>query len=402
MSDRTAVLFGTSRDRPLHFAGRQYELETLTKRLQYIRATGDVSGGMILVEGVQGVGKKQLLDEFGRRAVASATPAGSIAWLSISTASIRDEFTLFSRIVAAVGHREREAERIAGLASRATGGAIAGVRINVERAVRQTNSLEQLLVRSKREGLWETRAMILSVDEIQNVTAEERRVLRQLHEGRHGCPLMVVGAGLQHATERLGGRLTRADGTTDSAVISRFAKRLSIGPLSRAETMEAIIEGLASLGHRIDQAAAAALAVASMDFPQHVHGYVEGALESISKHGDLASQVALESALAHGDGARVSYYQERLKGMERPELMMILADAMRRTGREYLPWSEAANLLGDVTEGERALEDAIAHGVLTKGTLRQLSFGLPSFRSYIDRTLRTACLTADVDEIACC
>ena len=101
MSDRRAALFGTSRDRPLHFAGRRDELGAMTKHLRYISGTGDVSGGMMLVEGVQGVGKTQLVDEFGRKAVATATPPGSVAWLGLSTASIRDEFALFSRIVAA-------------------------------------------------------------------------------------------------------------------------------------------------------------------------------------------------------------------------------------------------------------------------------------------------------------
>ena len=85
MSDSGAALFGTSRDRPLHFAGRGDELGAMTKHLQYIRGTGDVSGGMILVEGVQGVGKTQLVDEFSRRAVATATPPRSVAWPSLST-----------------------------------------------------------------------------------------------------------------------------------------------------------------------------------------------------------------------------------------------------------------------------------------------------------------------------
>ena len=69
---------------------------------------------------------------------------------------------------------------------------MAGARISVERAVRQAKSLEHMLVLSKQNGLWEARALILTVDEIQNITAEERRVLSQLHEGRHGCPIMVV------------------------------------------------------------------------------------------------------------------------------------------------------------------------------------------------------------------
>ncbi len=104
-------------------------------------------------------------------------------------------------------------------------------------------------------------------------------------------------------------------------------------------------------------------------------------MESISKHGNLASDIALQDALACGGAARTSYYEERLKGMERPELMVTLADAMRRTGRESLSWAEAKHLLGDAAQGGQALNDAIAHGVLTKGALRQISFGMSSFRN---------------------
>lgn len=63
-------LLGSERDKPPHFAGRRRELRELSARLDYIRATSDPSGGMALIDGVQGSGKTQLLvlDDAGRLA----------------------------------------------------------------------------------------------------------------------------------------------------------------------------------------------------------------------------------------------------------------------------------------------------------------------------------------------
>ena len=61
-------LLGLERNRPLHFAGRGRELRILNDYLAYIRRTSDASGGMVLIDGVQGVGKTQLVAEFVRRA----------------------------------------------------------------------------------------------------------------------------------------------------------------------------------------------------------------------------------------------------------------------------------------------------------------------------------------------
>ena len=54
-------------------------------RLEYIRASSDPSGGMVLIDGVQGVGKTQLLAEF----VACAKAAdANVAHLDLTTADI--------------------------------------------------------------------------------------------------------------------------------------------------------------------------------------------------------------------------------------------------------------------------------------------------------------------------
>ena len=63
-----APSFGTARDPPPYFAGRRKELKTLRSCLRYIRETSDPRGGMVLIDGVQGVGKTQLLAQFSAEA----------------------------------------------------------------------------------------------------------------------------------------------------------------------------------------------------------------------------------------------------------------------------------------------------------------------------------------------
>lgn len=76
---------GYERDRPPYFAGRKRELRELSCRLDYIRATSDPAGGMVLIDGVQGAGKTQLLAEFVARAKAADA---QVAHLDMTTADI--------------------------------------------------------------------------------------------------------------------------------------------------------------------------------------------------------------------------------------------------------------------------------------------------------------------------
>lgn len=68
MANTGEPLLGLERNRPLHFAGRVRELRVLNDYLAYVRRTGDPTGGMILIDSVQGIGKTQLVAEFVRRA----------------------------------------------------------------------------------------------------------------------------------------------------------------------------------------------------------------------------------------------------------------------------------------------------------------------------------------------
>ena len=54
----------TARQPPLHFAGRKRELADFAAMFADVRRLGRPPGGLVLVDGVQGVGKTQLVKHF--------------------------------------------------------------------------------------------------------------------------------------------------------------------------------------------------------------------------------------------------------------------------------------------------------------------------------------------------
>lgn len=378
-----ARLFGSARDVPPYFAGRRNELDTLRKRLEYIRRTGDPRGGLVLIDGVQGVGKTQLLEQF----ASTAAKDRRTAVLNVPTSGLANELALFASIVEVLGGNDNMAKQIADAAGGLTSAKIASVGVSAQRPDRLNLSLNDMLARSRRDSeLWRDGLLILAVDEIQAIAAEERRTLKMLHDGLHGCPILLLGAGLQHATTRLAADLPTPDGRMDTSGISRFAERLTLGPLNHGDALQAIVLGLDAMGHRVGEEQAAVLAKASMGFPQHIHSYLRGALQAAAEHGDLGTDAALQSALAFGDQQRVHYYQERLRSMERPARMLALAQHMVESGKRIVFWDEAAAAISTsdtATEADDVLADAVSKGVLTTDEYHRVSFGIPSFHDHM-------------------
>ena len=377
-------MLGLERNRPLHFAGRAHELRVLNDYLAYIRSTNDATGGMILVDGVQGVGKTQLLAEFVRRAKQSDP---NIHHLPLVTADIPEHpralFTMLTRQL------PRPAARLAAVFDRVREECLGVAKVRISPA---PASLGTLLAGSARADRWRNQALIVTVDEIQGIGRRERRMIKVLHEGVHGCPIMVVGAGLQHAREALSRTYALANGEVDDSTISRCATRLTLSGLSEAEALEAVTKSVAAAKPgELPSGAARTLAAASMGFPHHVHGYVAAALEALRSHGTLESDSALRQALAIGDANRNQFYESRLTAMALPDAMHHLAAAMDDGGRGGLSRAEATALLrahlpptadaGDAAA--EVLRSAIEKGVLTAAPDGYVTFGIPSFHDYM-------------------
>ena len=382
MSDTQLAKLRSERGPPPYFAGRAKELAALRKRLDDLCETGNPRDGMALIIGVPGVGKTQLGQKFAADAAAHKA-AINIRQLAIDTTMLEHDIDLFMAVARALD-AEEAGRSVAELDTRSTG-RTAGVGVVrggiTQEHARHTGRLSALLDASRQTNMWHGKALLLLVDELQSVAPAGMRALRVLHQGDHGCPILLVGIGLQHTQQVLG---NPADGSTG---ISRVATPIQLTCLSDSEALDAIRRGMSAMGHDIPEPATAALAKASYGFPQHIHGYLQGALDAIAEHGSLAAGPALTAALAAGDQARTDYYDARLGMLTDQDAMLPVIATLLREGRESLRRSEAVRAVSAAAfDGEKTVREAIIHGVLTlqRGGV---SFGIPSFRGYMERLL---------------
>ena len=378
MIDTPPVSFRTERGPPPYFAGRTRELAILDERVDILRGTRDPSEGMALIVGVPGVGKTQLGRKFTDE-LAKRDDQADIALLRIDTGMLASDVDVFMSMADALG-RQEAFRRAAEIDTKVTriGGGLGPVKGDMtQEHVRRTGVLSALLHRSKIASAWDGKVLVLVVDELQTISPAGMDNLRVLHEGSHGCPILPVGIGLVHTPQVL----ANPNGT---AGISRVAQMIVLGALPEHEAREAVERGMAALGHAISECAVQSLAKASLGFPQHIHGYLAGAREAIAKHGHLDGCAALQDALKAGDQARAAYYDQRLGTLVDPGSVRPLVEAMVEQDRTSLGRREAvltANKAG--IDGENVVAEAIARGVLTPDSRGDVSFGIPSFHSYM-------------------
>ena len=378
------TLLGTERNAPPHFAGRTDELAKLSAYAEYVFQNADPSGGIALIDGVPGSGKTQLMREFVERE--RAKRKGVLA-LAVTTADLpEDPKSLMFLIASAMPVGRRRALGIVGESRRAKSFSLAGVgKFDWENPVAPDLPITEMLRLSQDTGWWKDQSMILSIDEVQTIEPPVRRMLRVLHEGLHGCPIMVVCAGLPHSPRVL------ADSKDDPHTISRCAMRLRLGPLSPDEAREAIVRGLDNLRLPGADAVGEELATASMGFPQHVHGYIAGAMTARDLIGAPSDKRFLNAALERGNEIRSQYYESRLSAMRAPKgIVYLLASAMDDGGREkpmYL--HEVVQALEDIPAAHNpaglsataVIDAAVEAGVLVEQAGRY-SFGIPSFHQH--------------------
>ncbi len=402
---------GTHRDELPYFAGRRAELAALRKRLGRLCSTGDPRGGMSLIMGVPGVGKTQLGLTFAKDAVTNAS-APKVRHLALNTSILESDLDLFMAIAYALD-ADKIGREVADLDSKTTRRDLACLRgedvhkrvkfcdrhgvceanSNAPRRARfgagwlkagrtqeharYTGRLFALLLASRRTRMWKDVALVLTVDELQTIQPSGLAALRVLHEGDHGCPILIVGIGLQHTPSVLAG-------TSDTPGISRLAQIIHLRPLPDDEALDAIKGNMQALGHGIPEACAEALAKASQGFPQHIHGYLAAALQAIEEHGALDRGPSLQSALQAGHQARIDYYDSRLRLLQGIKPMRTLAGVMDQRGESALAIEDAATELDAAGfNGKESLDKAIAHGVLAKDPPGAVSFGIPSFHGYM-------------------
>ena len=365
------------RQPPLYFAGRTAEIDSLREALAMLCASGDPSNGIELLTGVPGAGKTQLANEYAKRVAGERHSGRTVHVVDLDTHLLTDEIGVFLTLAKALGEAAI-GKAVSGLDTKTTGRTVAGVQAGATVSHgRRTGTLPKLLSDSLDAGMWRGKALVVVIDELQSVEPAGMAALRVLHRGAHGCPIQLIGFGLQHTPAVLA---APGDGV---AGISRVAKKTVLAPLDAAESRDAVAGNLQALGHdSVPPASVQGLAEASFGFPRHVHGYLEGANAAIAAHGHLEGQ-ALDEALAHGDEKRTEHYNERLQAAKGHQSMLALAAAMERLGRRKLARDEALEALKDDGRDPASLDAAVAHGVLVADENDDLSFGIPSFHRHM-------------------
>lgn len=376
------------RGKPLYFAGRHAELSRLARYLRALRSTGDATMGMVLIDGVQGIGKTQLALEFARRQCTDDPRVLHLACGVDMLAGDADE--LVDTITRELPKRDASAASL-----------IDSIRRNVKvlpyrmQLRERDRTFGQLLATTRQRGWWDGHALILAIDEIQSIEPEPRSLLKVLHEGFHGCPIMTIGMGLQHTQEVLSAKAVRTDGSEDKGAISRFGLRLTLDMLSEGEAAEAVERGVESTGlGAVPSALAKQIGEAAKGFPQHLHGYIQAAVDALEEGLDLESAATQARILSAGANARTDFYRSRLQSVNRRYRVGILhlAATMANTANvegSQLRFHEAIQAVDDLgvrgVEGTAVVSDAIEKGVLRHRDDDTLAFPIPSFHDYMLR-----------------
>ena len=387
------VLLGGDRSRSLHFAGRRSELAALHARLEYVVSEQDPEDGLVLIDGIQGIGKTGLLREFARQAVSGERRCGEteIAHLPLVAEELGERpgdlaATMLNSIPSAVPKDIQGAKQ-------EVSRAFAWTRRTVKRGpgfelrVQADLPLNQLLRESKDLGWWDGRALLLTIDEVQNIDGNGRRNLATLHEGKHGCPILVVCAGLQHSRQVLQDPLQTTD-DRPSPGISRFTAH-TLTMLSHEDSIEAVRQSVLKASDRsLPTDLAEQIATVCMGFPQHLHGYVQASVSALRTWDALETNDAKHWVMTQGDDARRTYCEGRLTSFSPDEgiaLCQVAAIASEREGR--VPWRTAAEAIDAAdtsTTGRQLLTAAIQKGVvsLAEGST-DLVFPIPSLMNHL-------------------
>lgn len=370
------------REPPPYFAGRQAELERLNGDLGRVVEAGSTTGGLLLIEGVPGAGKTQLAVKFANDATATSK---RIKTAMIGTDMLADPVGLLLEFGRVVG-REDAARKAAELDTRSTDRTVDVAKVvaggRTREHARHSGSFGRMLRATHNAKMWSNvDALVLVVDELQTLTPGGITALQVMHEGTHGCPIMLLGVGLQHTKQVLASPGDGAKG------ISRLVEAIRLGNLSDDAAADAIEHGLDRVGRNIPRQRALELAAPTFGFPQHVHGHLAAAGGVYDRHGALVTDEQIAEAKQIGAQKRTIYYDSRLESIQHSRKRVCLTALVKRmTSRKetVLDRCEAEDALAEVVDdGPAFVDEAIARGVLTANPLGDLTFGIPSFHSYM-------------------
>ena len=380
---------------PPTFVGRQDIIADIEHAVAQAAAGGTaVRGRTRLVFGAPGAGKTALLYELARRWRARAVDGDANAPIPLDcqpgelTSPVAFVEVVLSALVPDSSYNVGTSTTTEG------GGGIPGIAgLNVSRTTSVPSLVDSVqagrtpwaAIREVTQPGRLARPVVLLVDEVQNMPGDpggdgRTRLLAEIHDGRHGLPVVAVLGGLGDSKQVMARR-----------GISRFARSAvhSLPLLTDAESGEAVQRFLAR--HRIgggDETKALwrrHIAEACSGWPQHLHSYLCGAARALADAGGDLEHADLGAALAAGDDWRRQYYDARLEGVnaDLPAVADVVGQipesgaAMHR----IVEWCREAT--GTAAEGRDLHARLIHDGVLQEMPGGLVTCPIPSFRQYI-------------------
>ena len=213
-------------------------------------------------------------------------------------------------------------------------------------------------------------------------------LLRDVHEGVKGFPIMLVLAGLGDSVEAL-----------QECGISRLEKKsqITLGGLQSEDLHEAAEKFFRHFQVRASRAErlrwAEAIAEETCGWPQHLVSGLSGAAEAIIKgRGDLVRS-SMEAALGHAYAHRQIYYDRQIKPFQKlPELLAAVFGAMpenegtagvalrKAISRAY---GETPDLAGEMDKSG-AFAKLLHQGLVQDFGHNRYDCPIPSLRAYVE------------------
>ena len=377
----------SDRERAAFFVGRAGETEdierALARVLRHAQAGQRSAGATRLIQGAPGAGKSALLAHLEEK----WTQAGRQAPYVLSV--YLEELAEPDRIAQAIAVRldPRRAERFRRTETRSGSIGISGVGGGWAAETAPPAGFDALRDMFPPER-WE-RPLCLLVDEVQNLEPGQAGVIRRLHEGVGGLPVVPVLAGLanaQHVLAKLG------------------ISRLSVGTIHMLGCLEPgqpAVSVRTMLEHfRVDAADATAehwatlLEAGSDRWPQHLGNGMRALADGLLATGGALASVDEKSVLAGAERRRLDSYRARRS----PEMLgsgLLLAAVMEAVPEDGLGYVGTLRVIEEragAASGwrlpagmgpEEYLDHLIHRGALQDDGTGRLACPIPSFRQFL-------------------
>ena len=380
---------------PPAFVGRREIIADIERAVAQAAAGGAaVRGRTRLLVGAPGAGKTALLDELARRWRARAADGDTNAPTPVDcqpgelTSPVAFAEAVLSALVPESSYDAATSTTTEG------GGGVPGLAgLSVSRPTSVPSLVDSVqagrtpwaAVRAAAQPERLARPVVLLVDEAQNMPGDpggdgRTRLLAELHDGRHGLPIVAVLGGLGDSKQIMARR-----------GISRFARDAvhSLPLLTDAESAEAVQRFLAR--HRVTGGEEArtrwrrCIAEACNGWPQHLHNYLCSAARALADAGGDLERADLGAALAAGDDWRRQYYDARLEGVNAdfPAVAEVIGRTPESGAAMYriVEWCREAT--GTAAEGRDLHARMIRDGILQEMSGGLVTCPIPSFRRYI-------------------